>query len=249
MVTAKTLVFDIESTSLNAGFGRILCIGYGWYTEGEEIEPHIISIDPATPWDDQSVVEMFSAILERADIVVGHNIRLFDIRMINTRVLAYNLPRIVWPATVDTLSIARTHFKPHSRRLDALAEFLQLPHKKTPITVSDWARAAGGDPGGLEKVIEHCRADIRVTAGVYERIAPYMRSHPRRVAVAPADIPHSCRLCGGRVFVRKYRLTANIPQVQVQCGSCGRYDTRAMTLGERKEHDARFSRTTADLRL
>ena len=144
----KVLFYDIE-TSMNIGgyFGpdyetrithryldwRVLCFGYKWGHEDRKArmvgQPQFDSYgkDPDWPFwhlDDSDVVAECWALLNEADIVVGHNSDRFDNPKMNARFIEQGLGPPAPYRTVDTLKIARQSFKFPSNKLDHVAAAL-----------------------------------------------------------------------------------------------------------------------------
>jgi uncharacterized protein YprB with RNaseH-like and TPR domain len=80
MAEARILLWDIESTNLNADFGIILCIGWKWFGEKKV---HILRIDESPRYekdkgDDSYVVKEFAKVLDSADVQVTWYGKRFD---------------------------------------------------------------------------------------------------------------------------------------------------------------------------
>lgn len=209
----KTLIFDIESTNLNANFGVILCISYKW--AGTK-KVHTISITDFPefkndPTNDKRVVAEFLKVYKEADAVVAHYGEKFDRPMIQTKLLMHS--RSIMPNTrlIDTWRIAKTKLKLNSNRLDTLISALDIPHKKTPLSGPTWVRAMAGDRKAIKYVVEHCEADVRALDAVYEKLAPLMtETLPKFHGCKNPDYRHNgLRTCNNKVYER------------LMCVSCG----------------------------
>ena len=83
----KLVFFDIECTDLRADSGVITA--FAWRV-GETGKTKCISIHQSPtfakcPWDDKWLCEQIYEILAEADYLVGHYIKKFDVKYINTR--------------------------------------------------------------------------------------------------------------------------------------------------------------------
>ena len=124
---AKILFFDIETApNMSYVWGQwqqdvidhvqewyILCFSYKW--EGEK-KTHVVSLNDFDLYskdleNDLNVVQKLWELLDEADIVIGHNSDAFDIKKANARFAYHDLGPPSHYQTVDTLKMARRHFK------------------------------------------------------------------------------------------------------------------------------------------
>ena len=63
--------------------------------------------------DDEKLVRDVWKVLDRSDVVLGHNLDRFDIRKLNTRFAVYNLDAPSYYKTIDTLKVAKKMFAFH----------------------------------------------------------------------------------------------------------------------------------------
>ena len=176
----KALFYDIESTNLSASFGTILCIGYKWLGHPKVHVPTILDHAKGGMLDDKGLVKAFSAVWNSSDYAIGHYSQRFDLPMITTKLVKYDLPPLAPIPHIDTWRIARRELKMHSNRLAALAEYFGCESQKTPITFDDWLHAAHGDKKALKAVVEHCRLDVLVLEEVFLKLRPWAREEPVR---------------------------------------------------------------------
>lgn len=166
--------WDLETTGLTAIMGRILTCAF----VGLDDSPIVFRTD-SKPWKGSNVIDdgpLAVAIrdeLERYDLIVGHNIRLFDIALLNARLAKVGERPLRTHFVLDTMWAAR-RMRIGSSKLDNLQKFFQLPAAKTPIRWETWQLAAQGDKAALEEVIEHNIADVLVTRELYPVILPYV---------------------------------------------------------------------------
>lgn len=219
---ARILFFDIESTNLNGVFGHIICIS--WKFQDED-RVHTASIHKSPqfkkdPIDDSWVLEEFrKRAYEKCHVWVAHYGRRFDMRMIQARRLFHHLDPLEQKPSVDTWRIARDNLALHSNRLAALTDFLELP-SKTPLSGEIWRRAAIGDIKSIKYVIEHCEADIWALEGAYNKLRPFMTTHPN-VNLVPGNL-FACPVCGNPRIVRDgYRIAKTGTAQIYKCLNCG----------------------------
>lgn len=167
------VMWDLECTNLSAMIGRILCcsfkpFGKKVYTlRADEIAPD------SDPTDDAGLVHKIRDELESYDIIVGHNSKLFDAKFLGGRLFKAGLRPREKRFHVDSMWTVRANLRISSKLVN-VQEFAGLEDKKTPITWDDWARAGAFYGKGMDQVVSHCEADVRVLEGVYRRIIPFI---------------------------------------------------------------------------
>ena len=176
-----TLCLDLETTDLDADRAVILCASFESSTEPGRVRT--IRQDRTNPlWkkgirgDDKELVKQVCKIVRDHDVIVAHNGARFDLPMLRTRALRWGLAPLKDGKLVDPCSIAWRKFKLRSNRLGAIADFVGIEDKKTPLDMSLWADVMlNGSVRGMNKIVEHCEADIRVLRGVLDFVKPFVK--------------------------------------------------------------------------
>lgn len=166
--------FDIETRSL--GFhngGAFKPIGSGpiavsWRILGGEADDMV-----AVHWDyaqaEGKLMAFFDDFLSRVDVVLGHNIRDFDLPVLNGWRLELGM-RPFKPITfIDTLR----HLKKtagRSRSMANLAASMGIKDEKPHVTDHQWRRAGAGDPDVLEYIRRRCHDDVVLNIHLYEQL-------------------------------------------------------------------------------
>ncbi len=227
----KIMFWDIESTSLNAAFGTILCIGHKLLGEKD---PKVITIldHPAggeNMLNDKPLVEEFSVAFNACDYHATWYGKRFDLPMINTKLLHHGLKPLMPKPHLDLWETARKHFKLHSNRLAAWQQYLGTPHAKTPIEFDDWLKAAQGNRKSIKYVKTHCAADVNVLEEIFIRFRPWVETEPMRALfTGEAD---ACPNCGNHKL-QKRGMQVSLTRVyqRYQCGKCGHWSRSARSL-------------------
>lgn len=166
-VTAKPrriLDFDIETVA--AGFAdpawvpqRITVIAWSWV--GSREIKHSTRLEGPT--------EMFGRFLtdlEEADIVAGHNILRFDLRVLNADLIRTKVFGPLGPLDViDTMRLPKTLGLKKGQ--DNLARLLGVRSKKMPLDWQawddgyEWDALIAGERPNWSVPIERCRGDVR----------------------------------------------------------------------------------------
>jgi uncharacterized protein YprB with RNaseH-like and TPR domain len=170
----KTAIFDIESTALNASYGFMLC--YAMKPIGEKgYVRSVTSKDIRTGMFDKKLVEQLVVDMMKYDRLVTFNGNWFDIPFVRTRAMFHKIAFPVFGAIkhTDLYQIARKRIKTHSKRLEAICEFLGIPAKEHKFSPKIWMGALAGDPAALEYARVHCLEDVVSTEEVYKILVPY----------------------------------------------------------------------------
>jgi uncharacterized protein YprB with RNaseH-like and TPR domain len=215
MARLKTLVWDIETTDLKADWGRILCIGYAWYPGRPTILAPVAGRTGRALLNDRDLVKRFLRIMQDADMQVTYYGKQFDLPYVTAKAIKYNLGPPPDVPHVDLYWTVRRSFAISRRRLESVAKFLKLRHKKTPVDGAIWQLAVTGDMGAARYVAAHCRADVALLCEAYQRLAPLVKLHPR---MYPRHV--ACAVCGGTELVSQVRPTAAGARQRLWCRGC-----------------------------
>lgn len=177
----STLILDLETTDLDADRAVILCASYESSHEPGKVRT--IRQDKTNPeWnagkrgDDKELVKQVCALVRQHDVVVAHNGSRFDIPMLRTRALRWGLAPLKDVKLVDPCSVAWRKFKLRSNSLGRIADFVGIKDKKTPLDMSVWADVMlNGSARGMNLIVEHCEADIRVLRGILDFVKPFVK--------------------------------------------------------------------------
>jgi uncharacterized protein YprB with RNaseH-like and TPR domain len=164
----KSGYFDIESTY--SSWRRVLCGSI--VDEHGNLETYTLDTHPGKDWlDDSVLVEAYARRLEEFDVLYSWNGKLFDVPVLNSRLLKFGLKPVeaqmhvdlMYKATGSALAIGR-------KSLENVSKYFQVNNKKTPLDVRIWEAADHGDKEAYDLIIEHCEADVRVLRDVFGKL-------------------------------------------------------------------------------
>jgi uncharacterized protein YprB with RNaseH-like and TPR domain len=123
--------------------------------------------------DDKVLVKAIRDAVSEYDIWVTWNGKLFDVPVLNGRLIFHGLeplpPKmhidLMYKATGGSVRIGR-------RSLQSVSEYFDVPNRKTPLSVRIWDRAMSGDEAAYSLIAEHCDADVLVTRDVFNVLKP-----------------------------------------------------------------------------
>ena len=180
-VGPRIAFFDIETTGLKAHVGRMLwgSIADSW---GNVTNFSLKDYPGKTLIDDSVLVDAYARELEKYDGEwVSWNGKLFDVPFMNARLLKGGKPVLRGDRVhVDLMYYSKgSSARIGTSRLAGVQEFFNTGNSKTPLDFDTWNLAMAGDLNALDKVGEHCEADVLVLRDVYEHLKPLIRNKHR----------------------------------------------------------------------
>ena len=179
-------------------------------------------------------MELLNAI-EEADVIVGHNIKGFDLKVFRTRLAMHNAAMHKTVRVVDTLSLARK-LKFNSNKLDSLCDYFGIGRKKQNSGIKLWIDCMKGNPSALKELGEYNLQDVILVEELYLKLRAYDTSTPNLGLFYPDSKPR-CPCCGSD----NLQLTSNLVYNQASAGlegiclDCGhRFKHKANLLSKKK---------------
>ena len=199
----------------------MLSFAYKWLGEKKI---HVHSLNDYTGYklhresDKLLVIDLWE-LLDHADIAVGHNADRFDLRKSNARFIAHGLAPPSPYKSIDTLKIARKHFKFDSNRLDDLGAYLGVGRKLPHTGKHLWLGCMNGDAKAWRTMRRYNAQDVALLERVYLKLRPWSSSHPNLNLYTRAS---ACQVCQSPQIIRNGRrvLRSGYRQ-QFRCQSCG----------------------------
>lgn len=168
--------------------------------------------------DDYYVVKTVRDMLDDVDILIAHNNDRFDLKAYNARLIFHQLPPLPKILSIDTLKEAKKVAKFTSNRLDFLGK-LFTGEGKMHTPPGTWLKAMNGNEEAIKLMVKYNKVDIEVLEDVYNRLLPYMKSHPNVAAPETCNCPK----CGSSNVTKDgIRLRATGARYQTyKCKDCG----------------------------
>jgi DNA polymerase elongation subunit (family B) len=228
----KILAFDLETAPHTAHVwglfkqtvslsqlqetGRVLCFAWRWVGEKDPIQ--FISEREGR----KDMLMKAHQLLSEADIVLSYNGKKFDLPTLNKEFLEAGLPPPAPYKQVDLYVTAKRQFRFASNKMDHLAKQLGIRTKVRHSGHELWVRCMAGDPKAWEKMERYNKRDVLILDKLYQRMLPWIVSHPN-VTITQDDRKHvSCPTCGAeRLQRRGVACTKTYTYARYQCTSCG----------------------------
>ncbi len=195
----------------------------GWsakWLHGSDMMSDFCTPEEAVNCDDERVCGSVYEVMDKADIIIGHNVQKFDIRKINSRFIIHGIRRPSPYQTIDTLRESRKNFAHSSHRLDYLGQLL-VRKAKLETDFSLWKRCVQGEQEALNYMNIYCDRDILLLEEVYMEMRGWIKSHPNLAHYVETDEPicptcmsNKLELCG------EYVTMASVYD-SFRCGNCG----------------------------
>ena len=251
---AKILMLDIETSPIHFRAWRpgrqyvsykqitkqryVICWAAKWLYSNQ-ILGECVTPKESLKRDDKRIVKPAWDLMNEADIVIGHNVRAFDIKQLNARFIGENVAGGVPPmnyCTIDTLAISRRNFNLPSHSQDFLTKYLHLPEKfDTDITL--WVGCEEGNEEDLKYMFKYCKQDVFGNEELYLKLRPWIRSHPN-VAIYGDLQDQRCPACGSDNIevLGEYVTPMNTyDSYRCECGALSRDRKTALTKFEKEK--------------
>jgi RNase_H superfamily len=233
----RVLLFDVESAAaLVYCFGRhkqfinqdavkiegswLLCAGYRWLDGQTEV---LFNYDEVKANGDYYVCAKLWELFNEADMVVAHNLKGFDLKMLEARCLANGLPALPNVKLIDTLEIARAKFRFPSNKLDSLGAHFGIGRKTGHSGIKLWIDVQQGSKEALDDMVEYCHQDVELLYDVFTLLRTRGLVPGINFAAYYNDDKTRCKACGsdhleltGRVVT-----TGTASYNEVKCNTCG----------------------------
>lgn len=236
----KILLFDIETAPSKAYVwnmwqentnrdklikdGYVLCYAAKWLnSDGMMVDalPFYNDYKSNTEYDYHVVRSLYN-LLNSADIVIGHNVRRFDMSVLRTRALYYDLKPLSHTKEIDTLQIAKSLFKFPSNRLDAIGDYLDIGRKVQHEGFNLWRKCLESDLKAWDKMIEYNEGDVHLLEKVYLKLRAWDKRHPN---VSVFTSGNRCNVCGSEKITQNGNSWTNLSVFEsYQCDDCGHWN-------------------------
>ena len=141
----KIGIFDLETSSLYADSGIILCSSVKEYGKKGI---NTVRADSLPTWknnrsDTSLMIVKVMEQLKRFDILVAHNGLYFDKKWINAQCIKHGLdPTVRYVKFVDPVQLSRRHLRLARHSLNALIDYFGIKEQKLHVPLEMWVKAS-----------------------------------------------------------------------------------------------------------
>lgn len=130
--------------------------------------------------DDRELCAAYREALSQYDIWVTWNGKLFDVPVLNGRLMFHGLEPLPKKMHIDAMYAASGGSARIGRRsLQSVSEYFGVANRKTPLNVRTWDAAMSGNDEAYALIKEHCDADVLVTRDVFNVLKPQFQTIQR----------------------------------------------------------------------
>lgn len=170
-------VFDIECTSLDATYGRILCCCFKFLDEDK-----VRTVTAPKYKDEPKMLAKIMEWYDECDVIIDWNGKLFDVPFVNARLMLRrkDMKQYIGKKT-PLLLPGKKHIdgrwinaklRTRGNRLDGAAQDFNVSNQKFHVRGEEWIRAADGQADALAKIVKHCQLDVKITEDVIRVLKP-----------------------------------------------------------------------------
>lgn len=151
--------------------------------------------------NDYAVVKSVRDIIDEADIIIGHNVRRFDLRKIVSRMMLHGIEPFAYPLVIDTLTLARATVLEPFNTLAWLSEHFCCGGKMEHEGHALWEKCEVGDMNAWRTMVDYNKQDVVTGENFYLKIRPYARTLPN-LSLFFSDGILRCKACAAELAVR-----------------------------------------------
>lgn len=233
----KTLLLDIETApnlvhvwglwQQNVHIGQIIDAGYvlcwaaKWYGNKEVMFDSVHQSKPL------KMLKRIHKLIDEAEVVVHYNGRSFDMPTLNKEFIVAKMTPPSPYKQVDLCRVAKEAFRFPSNKLEYIAKTLGLGEKTKHEGHELWIKCMKDDPEAWARMETYNRNDVVLLEAVYDRMRPWVKSHPNHGLYDEPGLP-VCVACGsGHLQRRGFARTTVGKYVRYQCTDCGTWSREA----------------------
>jgi hypothetical protein len=173
--------------------------------------------------DDSKLLSELWKVLDEADIVVGQNVAAFDLKKINTRLIAQGFHPYSPVRVVDTMLVAKRHFGFTSTKLAWLSRLTptrKSEHKKYP-GFALWEACLRDEKAAWAEMKAYNQRDVEATENLYLKLRPWIDGHPNVAVYSDSEVS-TCPKCGSeRLENRGFVYSQSAKFKRFRCRDCG----------------------------
>ena len=191
--------------------------------------------------DDKDIIAQLVALLDEADVVVGHNVKKFDLRKLRARAVQHGLRPFREPKVIDTMLMARSVGAFTSNKLEYLTKTLCPSHKSGHNKYPGfelWLGVMRNEDAAWAEMKKYNIQDVKVTEQLYLALRPWAPRLPNMAQFYDGD-ERRCPRCGSTNIREHGTVYSNVSEyVQYLCGECGGYSRSRHTINSKQKRKA-----------
>ena len=158
--TNQIAFWDIECTGLRGDYNTIVCVSIKPFGK----KPRTYVVD--RPGNDKKVVTAAARDLEQFHIWSTYYGKGFDVPMLQTRLLKWNVAPLIKQPHLDMYYFLKSHILTARRSMAHLSKWLHTDQQKMDVAADVWSDLT---PKNIKILIERCESDTIETEDLYKR--------------------------------------------------------------------------------
>lgn len=194
------------------------------------------STAPGGVRDDSELLIALWDIFHRSDIIVGQNVRRFDVRKIRARMMQAGMQPHSPFRILDTMEMAKSAGAFTSNKLEylsgELAEIKKLKHARF-AGHELWTECLRNNPAAWREMQAYNKVDVLATEEVYLKLRPWATQHLNVAAYQDPEHP-ACPVCGSHALTQDGFAFTNVSRYpRYHCGGCGAWSRSRYTVNSK----------------
>ncbi len=239
----RILLLDIETSPMSAyvwglydqniglnqmiDTSKVLCYTAKWVGDSQ------IYFDSIHSSKHKSMLKGIHALLDIADAVVTYNGDKFDLPVLNKEFLLCGLNPPSPYKKIDLLRTVRRNFRFASNKLDHVSQQLGLGKKVDHEGFELWLKCMNKDADAWKKMEEYNVQDVILLEKLYQKLMPWIQSHPNQNLFSDEHICPSC--ASPKIQKRGTAISSTGVYQRYQCRACGTWSQSTKALSKTTE--------------
>lgn len=171
----RTLMFDIETTSLFSSSGIVVAIGI--FDPSQNQEPLIKFC--RKPEEEKELLEWFKEVAKSYSTLCGWNSKRFDLPFLAGRALLHGVDfsEVLKLQHLDLMEVSKQNFKFRLNSLSSICRLLGIEYDTSESGESislAYLQSVVGKEEFQKKIEQKCIQDLKALAKVFEKFKPYL---------------------------------------------------------------------------
>ena len=233
-MTPNILIFDIETApnladvwglwNNNVGLNQLRQSGHVMSFVAKWLGEDDITYVEARTNNDKKLIKKLHAFIDKADIVIAHNGKKFDMGWFRVRAAIHGLKPPSPVKVIDTLLVSRSQFYLPSNKLEYLLKVFKctnkLSHKKYPGHTL-WTECLKGNDEAWEEMKEYNIIDVTALEELYLKMRPWIPNHPNMGVYSDTEELQCSKCSSTKLHKRGFTMTNLGKYQRYQCQGCG----------------------------
>ncbi len=177
--------------------------------------------------DDRALIQEVWEVLDKADVVIAHHGKAFDLKKLNSRFIFYGLNAPSKYEVVDTKVSASRYFKFDSNSLNNLGQYLGLGSKESTGGFDLWLGCMQGNEVSWKTMKKYNIQDVVLLEKIYLALRPFIENHPNlNLLSKEPKVGCICPTCqSDRAIKRGFSTTKTGKKQRFQCLDCASWSS------------------------